>query len=230
MFVPIFVEIPELYAELVITCLVMLYLIYIPRGSRVEAILCHPVSIHIGVRSFSLYVWHWPIVSFLNYMYVDGIPTPVTYIALVFCFALSEVTFRLLENPFRYKLGISYSVMLVVTTCGVMLTVNSLSSVRVGSSLMNNIAAQIQSNFRCGIGEFVPFGTSRACILVPMAESNNIAILGNSHAQMYADAILNKLKLDDRGVILVPLNSCMPTVSLNISQTCLDQAKSILKL
>lgn len=228
-FATVFVEIPGLSAEVMIACAVTLYLIFTSGQYRLDIALSHPVAVYIGLRSFSLYVWHWPIVAFLNYAYLDGTPTSVRLGALALCFALSELTFRFVEKPLRYRLRIGYSVALIAASCGTMLAVNSLSSVRSSTSLMNNIAAQIQTNYRCGINEFVPYGQSRACILVQMAEHDNIAILGNSHAQMYAAAIADQVQVRGRGVILVPLNSCMPTVSLNLTQTCLDQAQTNLE-
>jgi peptidoglycan/LPS O-acetylase OafA/YrhL len=60
---------------------------------------------YFGERSFSLYLWHWPVIVFLEAkMQKPGSDTPdwlVGLIAVVISLALSEASYRFVENPLR---------------------------------------------------------------------------------------------------------------------------------
>lgn len=60
---------------------------------------------YFGERSFSLYLWHWPVVVFLrDGMQAPGSHTPdwvVGAIAVVISLLLSEASYRWVENPLR---------------------------------------------------------------------------------------------------------------------------------
>jgi peptidoglycan/LPS O-acetylase OafA/YrhL len=62
--------------------------------------LANPVARAIGFRSFSLYLWHWPVLAFYRYAY--GEPTLAGGIACaLLMWALTELSYRLIETPFR---------------------------------------------------------------------------------------------------------------------------------
>ncbi|MGO3487161.1 MAG: acyltransferase family protein [Corynebacterium variabile] len=60
---------------------------------------------YFGERSFSLYLWHWPVIVFLEAkMQQPGSDTPdwlVGLIAVVISLVLSEASYRFVENPLR---------------------------------------------------------------------------------------------------------------------------------
>lgn len=63
-------------------------------------VLSSPPARAIGFRSFSLYLWHWPVLAFYRYAY--GEPTLAGGIACVLAMAaLTEITYQLVETPFR---------------------------------------------------------------------------------------------------------------------------------
>jgi len=62
--------------------------------------LANPVARAIGFRSFSLYLWHWPVLAFYRYAY--GEPTLAGGIACaLLMWTLTELSYRLIETPFR---------------------------------------------------------------------------------------------------------------------------------
>lgn len=55
----------------------------------------------VGDRSFSLYLWHWPILILTPYLIGGDLDTVSKLIAIAVAFGLSEVTYRLVETPVR---------------------------------------------------------------------------------------------------------------------------------
>ena len=72
-------------------------------GSRVSRALSHPVLVWIGLVSYPLYLWHWPLIVFAQYWLIRplGVVEVVAVIAL--SFALAALTWRYIERPFRAK-------------------------------------------------------------------------------------------------------------------------------
>lgn len=67
-------------------------------------ILGNPFFIYIGKRSYSLYLWHFPVISFIHSYYVDGQLPVYVYVAdIILTIVLSEMSYRYIETPFRKR-------------------------------------------------------------------------------------------------------------------------------
>jgi peptidoglycan/LPS O-acetylase OafA/YrhL len=59
----------------------------------------YPLS-YVGVRSYSLYLWHFPIFSFLSLFYKKNIQEAVI-LGFILSFLISNISYLLIEEPFR---------------------------------------------------------------------------------------------------------------------------------
>jgi peptidoglycan/LPS O-acetylase OafA/YrhL len=65
-----------------------------------RTILAHPVLVYIGLISYPLYLWHWPLLSFTKI--IEGYPAkPVVFTAVAIAFILAWLTYRWIETPIR---------------------------------------------------------------------------------------------------------------------------------
>jgi peptidoglycan/LPS O-acetylase OafA/YrhL len=55
----------------------------------------------IGLASYSLYLWHWPVLAFLRYCLGTPLPTAWIVVALVLTVVLGVLSWRFVETPFR---------------------------------------------------------------------------------------------------------------------------------
>jgi peptidoglycan/LPS O-acetylase OafA/YrhL len=82
-------------------------LIYIgANGSRsmVSAMLANRVLVWIGLISYSLYLWHWPILAFLRIASGDAtLPLTRGLIAVAASVAVAWFSYRFIESPFRSR-------------------------------------------------------------------------------------------------------------------------------
>lgn len=64
----------------------------------------NPVAQWLGTRSYSLYLWHWPIVVALTYLEWQSDPKAIA-VGLVLTLVLGDLSYRLVETPARIHLG-----------------------------------------------------------------------------------------------------------------------------
>lgn len=65
-------------------------------------VLGNPILLWIGKRSYSLYLWHFPVIVFSSGYYVQGqIPSHVVFIQVLLIMAFAEFSYRYIEMPFR---------------------------------------------------------------------------------------------------------------------------------
>lgn len=66
-----------------------------------RAVLSHPVLVWFGLISFPLYLWHWPLLSFLRI--ADADPSRILRIsAVLISIALAWLTYKFIEKPIRF--------------------------------------------------------------------------------------------------------------------------------
>ena len=185
----------------------------------------------IGLMSFSLYLWHWPIHSFFQYAYVDIIPFYLTAIGISITFILSYFSWKYIEIPFQKKeYSLSLGKYLIISAAPILIcsflifNYNGFPN-RFSNEYANNLADAVGSNYKCSIKNYRTFGISRACLLKNDTEKASIALIGNSHAQMYGRPYEIALKKNNVSGLIVPLNTCLPTLEFNTSVECLELAR-----
>ena len=186
--------------------------------------------VFLGLISFSLYLWHWPILALLRYVYIETPPISVLILGLISTLVLSYLSWKLIEVPFRktksektvfLAILIGYLILLAVVS----ITVCTDIFLNRHSSAANNIARAIDSSYRCSITSLKPYGGSKACVVGDLeGRDYTVALFGNSHAQMYGPAYINVLRETGQRGLLVPLNGCLPTTDINISVDCYSRA------
>lgn len=188
----------------------------------------------IGLISYSLYLWHWPVLVFTRYYFVQTSLSPVAAtIAVVSMFALAALSWRYVERPFRNRsmpirtvlVWVASGSVVVAAASGTLLAYRGFPS-RFSADVAR-INSAVGSEYRCGLSDYVSFGALHGCLMaLPSHDPNNatVALLGNSHAQMYAPLVSDILHVNHRGGILVPLAGCLPMPDFNQSSTCMELA------
>lgn len=80
-----------------------------------KRIFTHPAVRAIGLWSFSLYLWHWPVLAFMRYILNDT-ELPITWMigGFTVIVVLSIFTYYVVENPIRkWKLDFKWSFVLI---------------------------------------------------------------------------------------------------------------------
>tara|TARA_R110002012_G_scaffold7979_1_gene37245 strand:- start:8657 stop:10594 length:1938 start_codon:yes stop_codon:yes gene_type:complete len=173
----------------------------------------------IGKISYSLYLWHWPVVVFQNFYPISG--GVVT--GIILSVILGATSFYLIENKVRKPRGITTLVkrsffpvatVLIVGILGSYLFVSFGIKERVSDNVILATNEALNMNpYSCmaDMGESVEH---KGCVV---GNKNNIklVILGDSHANALATAAISSLpKESNSGVLVITRSSC-PTI-LNV--------------
>jgi peptidoglycan/LPS O-acetylase OafA/YrhL len=73
----------------------------VPRVTLVGHMLSWRPVVFIGLISYSLYLWHWPILACSNYWALNPLPVPIRIGLLILCFLIATASWRYVEIPFR---------------------------------------------------------------------------------------------------------------------------------
>lgn len=177
----------------------------------------HPVAQWLGTRSYSLYLWHWPIVVALTYLGWQADPQAIA-IGLLLTLVLGDLSYRLVESPARIhlermRLGGSAAVLL----CGAVAVAITGERVRLQEGVPGRFPPEIErvsqealntnpriSECHAWTGSGSPscmFGGSRLSAIV----------LGDSHANALVSAVAAARSHPDDGVREWTFSGC-PTL------------------
>lgn len=107
MLVPVlFIEVMYPSYETVLVCIGAALFIYVGLTYKqqpvINRILSTRMFVAIGLVSYSLYLWHWPIIAYVNYLSIQK-TVLVKVIIFLLSFTMSVVSYFLIEKPLRYK-------------------------------------------------------------------------------------------------------------------------------
>ncbi|MGE8113843.1 acyltransferase family protein [Pseudomonas sp. NPDC086566] len=111
---------PDYHAAVV--CLAVAALIYVGATSLTSVLLTWAPLVSIGLISYSLYLWHWPVIAVINYIGIDKTPTVIAVYFLL-TFGLAVISYLAVERPFRHsKLSFSKTVIFMMVFPAVLLS------------------------------------------------------------------------------------------------------------
>jgi peptidoglycan/LPS O-acetylase OafA/YrhL len=76
-------------------------------GNPVSRLLASPLLVKVGLVSYSFYLWHWPVLAYMNYLNTgskDDIPRSVRVLIMGLAFGLAWASWRWVETPVRRRL------------------------------------------------------------------------------------------------------------------------------
>ncbi|MER9880658.1 acyltransferase family protein [Mesorhizobium sp. M0118] len=209
------------------------------KQSPVSQVLAARPLVFVGLISYSLYLWHWPVIVFSQYYLIRDLNPGEMIIAVLAMTICAIMSWRYVERPFRSRIISARTVFLsaaagaaaLALVALVLIWSNGLPARMSGEAAAFNAA--VGTNYqRCPVANYVTIGTSRACVLnLPTRNPSdaNIVLLGNSHAQMYAPLWESIFAAKGLNGLMVTRNGCLPTVAANISRQCLDTANDNLR-
>lgn len=151
-------------------------------NSSVHRFLTSPAMVHVGKRSYALYLWHWPIYCFVDYQWFMEPDWFRLLIKVVATLALSWATYEYIERPARRLLNLPKNVW--IAFAGFLGSAASIAAVGYVCR---------SSSYLDATRESLKFGGIHATT----GSRGRIALIGDSQASMYAAALAREARRMD---------------------------------
>ena len=207
----------------------------------VARLLGNPLMVWVGLHSYSLYLWHWPVIEY--YKYVFGVPGLAPSLALVgLMIVLSVATYRWVETPFRSTgdgFRLVFLKQLVAPTaallllCGVLIGSGGLGTWAFSEDYQRALKQERQqvrkapkSDFICQAPTIDEALLKRPACAIGSAEEPTVLLWGDSKASHYVPAL--RVVADHYGFAFrnVAAGSCPPVLDNPAAYTLLKAWKS----
>ena len=155
--------------------------------------------VSIGLMSYSLYLWHWPILVYARYWYGNEFTTSVSLKALAASYGCAYLSYRFVETPFRRASGkavdfstilaaIAVTLVVVFAAAGVYLT--DIAKLRYSQSQLLAFEDQSWTGEKY-IGQMPKDVKSGLHILGAVELDGNPCVLvwGDSHTAAYSEIV-----------------------------------------
>ena len=151
--------------------------------------------VFIGLISYSLYLWHWPVLSFYRYIYGDKLTNQETAFSLLFSGIVSCAAWWLVESPMRRSVqlskprvvfasaGVAFLFMLLIAfgVASKQITWGRRQEAEYYRSFAQSFVRHEVSLAQANMGKFPAFGDSHAV--------SKVLLWGDSHAMAIAPAL-----------------------------------------
>jgi peptidoglycan/LPS O-acetylase OafA/YrhL len=187
-------------------------------GSRANRILQVRPLVAVGLISYSLYLWHWPLLSYAEVLSTKPLHGRTIAILMSFAFLAATTSYFFVERPFRLRKETSTSrVLLSYTALIVFLaSVSGIFSVTHGLGIRNPALYSIES--RAVLDRHHPCISSgsylrMSALCVPPSKKNMpaIALLGDSHAEAISEVLRGYASRQGWQLVVLTREKCPPT-------------------
>lgn len=199
-----------------------------PKSWLNEKILSHKILVKIGLISFPLYLWHWPILSYGRIIYGETTAREFRLIAVAISILLAWLTVKFVEKPFRF--GNEKVRLKVVTLCLMVFCIGGAGlyssrhqpepALSESRKETNMIVARAIDNCKKKFPKWDDpqgIGTDQPCSL--QTETPTIALIGDSHSGHLYYGLVHKLKHTHESVVNFPASCAAPLMNVSTGMT-----------
>lgn len=200
------------------------------RTALAGRLLATPPLVFVGLISYALYLWHWPLLAF-HYGHTGHAPSVWEGVAIVAAsFALAVLTWHFLEKPMRERrAALDRKTLFTMAAAGAGAIAVVAISARATTGFIDRFPPEIrqltreanksQLGFQCPKGKLCPINA------VGM-DARNVLLWGDSHAGAILPAFVDSASATHTGLSTVWRPACPPLFDITASpsrrraQTC----------
>jgi hypothetical protein len=167
-----------------------------------RAVLSNRLLVWFGLISFPLYLWHWPLLSFLRIVVGDNPTRRQSFVAVIAAILLAWLTYKFVETPIRFKKSRTLLPMVLFVLIGIVGLTGFISYQQDGLTFRHATTLEVLNDGDIGHELFhqYPYGRFNLCTPLEIRKEAliwdgsircfqstsgqiNIAIVGDSHAE-----------------------------------------------
>jgi peptidoglycan/LPS O-acetylase OafA/YrhL len=187
-------------------------------GSRANRILEVRPLVAVGLISYSLYLWHWPLLSYAEVLSTKPLHPRTIAILMLFAFLAAAISYFFVEKPFRLqketrtnRVLLSYAALITV-----LVAASGTFSVTHGLGIRNPTLYSIES--RAVLDRHHPclssgsyLRMSDACVPPSRGNMPAMALLGDSHAEAISEVLRDYATHQGWLLVVLTREKCPPT-------------------
>lgn len=187
-----------------------------------RVILSHPILVWVGLISFPLYLWHWPILSFARILEGKELSSWVRLLCIFLSFICAASTYYLLEKPIRasknkFKILILLVLMIFMGAAGFLVYKEN----GLGFRLQHNEILRKQFDWNSSYNKSDEckknFPGDDYCNISNPNISPNVAIIGDSHANHFYWGLNEYYTAKNKNLINMGSGGCPPLIGIGMS-------------
>lgn len=165
-------------------------------------VLAHRALVYVGLISYPLYLWHWPLLS-LARIYDQADPPLIWKLGMIaLAFVLSALSYHAVEQPLRFgRLAANRLVPFVLLSFLVAIGGIALAIHRTGG---------VYSRFPVFDNVYQHPAQARVYVPPTFSADRKVALIGDSHAQMYDEALRSHYFQQGRQLVTHFRAGCRP--------------------
>ncbi|MFL6690102.1 MAG: acyltransferase family protein [Alphaproteobacteria bacterium] len=203
--------------------------------SLVTRVLAWRPIVAIGLISYSLYLWHWPLLVFARYLVFRDLTTSETALLIALSFALAIISWRYVEQPFRAAQGrftraqifwLAGTGTIAVLACAALSSMDGGLPQRFPSQIRRILTAASREPIQIPLGGFdncprrpaIGAAALKPCRFGSAGASPTLLLWGDSHADMLRPALLDLAVRKKRAGWQFALPGCPPLLQAETSE------------
>ncbi len=192
-------------------------------GQLVGKILSFKPFVFVGVISYSLYMWHWPLIVFTKHLLIRPMQPFETLLLLGLMGVVSFLSWKYVEQPFRSPRFFTSQKRLFKVTVSVMFSIFLLCLIikaTDGFSSRSDVevdGGEIWEKWgSCSKGSKVNVVGGEGCFLGVADEEPSFLLWGDSHARAIANGVSIGASKYDKSGLISSVNGCPPLIGVDV--------------
>jgi peptidoglycan/LPS O-acetylase OafA/YrhL len=190
-----------------------------------------PPLVFIGKISYSLYLWHWPLIIFAKYYLIRPMTNAELLIVLAVILGISTLSWRYIETPFRsknflstrqvYAFGFS-AMMIIAVTAGVVYYFDGFPKRGGSTALADFLWKEKEVHTNCLYAKVDNADGFEPCVIGDGSVPVSFMMWGDSHASALRKAVTVASHGNGISGIFMYKNTCPPLLTRTRSQANLS--------
>jgi peptidoglycan/LPS O-acetylase OafA/YrhL len=196
------------------------------------SILSREPLVFIGKISYSLYLWHWPIVVFTKQLAHGELTPALQAFICISSIALATLSWRFVEQPVRHPTkGPSRRTLFIAAGAATALWLGFGALVHKTRGLPQRLSPEAQA-FAVAAEDFAPqpkncplfLNTPELCVLGAKDKPLSFLMWGDSHAGIFVNSVEEPAEKAGKAGLFSGVMSCPPLIGLSKDDNAVDDA------
>ena len=199
-----------------------------------RVLLARRACVAIGLISYPLYLWHWPLLSLATIVSVGRVAVSTRLWLVALSFALATATYAFVERPIRFGARKPGTPVFGPRERGLVTAMVALACVAVSISAARGVPQRLRET---PTREETPFADAECerfagaenrafdyCRMKRGSGPELVALIGDSHARSLFPGLSEELASRGLGTVLLASSGCPPLAGTTVGATALDRS------